>query len=62
MTSQMQNDAGRKSEPAPGRRRTRLGVLLVGAYLALLALGTIGELFEVQWILNLPWFLPPGKF
>jgi len=59
----MQNDSDKKIEPAPGsRRRTRVGVLLLGAYLALLALGTIGELFDVEWILNLPWFLPPGKF
>lgn len=62
MTSQMRNDSGRKTESAPGRRRPYLSVLLLGAYLALLALGTIGELFKVEWILNLPWFLPPGKF
>lgn len=31
-----------------------LGLLII--YVALLALGTIGELFNVEWILNLPIF------
>ncbi len=31
-----------------------LTVLII--YVALLALGTIGELFDVEWILNLPIF------
>ncbi|CCQ89925.1 hypothetical protein NITGR_190035 [Nitrospina gracilis 3/211] len=31
-------------------------------YLFLLTLGAAGELFEIEAILNLPLFLPPGKF
>jgi len=31
-----------------------LTILII--YVALLALGTIGELFDVEWILNLPIF------
>ena len=36
-----------------------LGALLV--YVLLLGLGTIGEIWEVEWILDLPLFRPPGK-
>ncbi|MBI5695242.1 MAG: hypothetical protein HZC51_05795 [Nitrospirae bacterium] len=34
-------------------------VALLGIYVALLALGTVGELFHVQWILDLPIFKGP---
>jgi hypothetical protein len=37
-----------------------LGVLVL--YILLLGLGTIGEIWEVQWILDLPLFRPPGKY
>ena len=37
-----------------------LGVLVL--YIALLGLGTIGEIWEVEWILDLPLFRPPGKY
>tara|TARA_Y100001960_G_scaffold277393_1_gene308123 strand:+ start:506 stop:676 length:171 start_codon:yes stop_codon:yes gene_type:complete len=37
-----------------------LGALLV--YLFLLGLGTIGEIWEIEWILDLPLFRPPGKY
>ena len=30
-------------------------------YVATLGLGTIGELWDVEWILDLPIFRPPGK-
>ena len=36
-----------------------LGALVV--YVLLLGLGTIGEIWEVEWILDLPLFRPPGK-
>lgn len=36
-----------------------LGALAV--YVLLLGLGTIGEIWEVEWILDLPLFRPPGK-
>ncbi len=31
----------------------------LGVYIALLALGTVGEVFKVQWILDLPIFKGP---
>ena len=34
-------------------------VAALGAYVALLALGTVGEVFHVQWILDLPIFKGP---
>ena len=37
-----------------------LGVLVL--YILLLGLGTIGEIWEVEWILDLPLFRPPGKY
>ena len=37
-----------------------LGALLV--YVLLLGLGTIGEIWEIEWILDLPLFRPPGKY
>ncbi len=36
------------------------GVLIV--YVFLLGLGTIGELWDIEWILDLPIFRPPGKY
>ncbi len=44
------------------KHRAELGLAALVLYVALLALGTIGELFDVQWILDLPLFRPPGKF
>jgi hypothetical protein len=34
-------------------------VAILVVYVALLALGTVGELFKVDWILNLPIFKGP---
>ena len=34
-----------------------LGLLIL--YVALLGLGTVGELFQISWILSLPIFRPP---
>jgi hypothetical protein len=36
-----------------------LGVLIL--YVFLLGLGTVGEVWDVEWILDLPLFRPPGK-
>lgn len=44
------------------QRKGQVGLGLLMGYLALLALGTLGEVFEIESILNLPPFLPPGKF
>ena len=37
-----------------------LGFLIL--YVFLLGLGTVGEVWDVEWILDLPIFRPPGKY
>jgi hypothetical protein len=37
-----------------------LGALIL--YVFLLGLGTVGEVWDVEWILDLPVFRPPGKY
>ncbi len=44
------------------RHKAEIGLAVVVLYVFLLALGTIGELFDVEWILDLPLFRPPGKY
>ena len=41
--------------------KSQIGLTLLVAYIAMLGLGTIGELWDVEWILDLPLFRPPGK-
>jgi len=40
----------------------RIGLIILVLYVAILALGTVGELFDIEWILDLPLFRPPGKY
>ena len=40
----------------------QIGAGLLVLYVFLLGLGTIGEIWEIEWILNLPLFRPPGKY
>ena len=40
----------------------QFGVGLLVLYVFLLGLGTIGEIWEIEWILDLPLFRPPGKY
>ncbi|MBN2719795.1 MAG: hypothetical protein JXR72_01700 [Proteobacteria bacterium] len=46
--------AGNKDGFSRVRENLLLGVLVL--YVFLLGLGTLGEVFEVEWILNLPLF------
>lgn len=39
-----------------------IGLTVLIVYILLLGLGTIGEIWEVEWILDLPLFRPPGKY
>ncbi len=39
-----------------------IGIAIMVLYVFLLGLGTIGEIWEVEWILDLPLFRPPGKY
>ena len=49
MTEQMPSNP---PEAQDGRAGIYLAILFV--YVILLALGTVGELFDIQWILDLP--------
>jgi hypothetical protein len=40
----------------------QIGISIMVLYVFLLGLGTIGEIWEVEWILDLPLFRPPGKY
>jgi hypothetical protein len=42
--------------------KSQFGVVLLVLYVFLLGLGTIGEIWEIEWILDLPLFRPPGKY
>lgn len=44
------------------KHKAEIGLAALVLYVLLLALGTVGELFDVDWILDLPLFRPPGKF
>ena len=45
-----------------GKYKTAIGLTLLVVYLLLLGLGTIGEVWKIEWILDLPLFRPPGKY
>tara|TARA_B100001123_G_C14833253_1_gene837047 strand:- start:125 stop:313 length:189 start_codon:yes stop_codon:yes gene_type:complete len=44
------------------KNKEKLGLTALLVYVLLLGLGTIGEIWEVEWILDLPLFRPPGKY
>jgi len=44
------------------KNKSKFGLGALVAYILLLGLGTIGEIWEVEWILDLPLFRPPGKY
>lgn len=44
------------------KNKEKLGLGALVVYVLLLGLGTIGEIWEVEWILDLPLFRPPGKY
>ena len=39
-----------------------IGLAFLILYVFLLGLGTIGEVWDIEWILDLPIFRPPGKY
>jgi hypothetical protein len=59
-TSPTRADSGIKS--LVQKYKGQFGVGLLVLYVFLLGLGTIGEIWEVEWILDLPLFRPPGKY
>ena len=44
------------------RYKGKIGIGFLVLYVFLLGLGTIGEIWEIEWILDLPLFRPPGKY
>ena len=63
------NETSESSSPAEGgikallnKYKGQIGVGIMVLYVFLLGLGTIGEIWEVEWILDLPLFRPPGKY
>lgn len=44
------------------KRKGEIGLAIMFIYLFLLGLGTIGEIWEVEWILDLPIFRSVGKW
>jgi hypothetical protein len=44
------------------KNKTKFGLGALVAYVLLLVLGTVGEIWDIEWILNLPLFRPPGKY
>jgi len=46
-----------------GRKyKGEIGLAVLVVYILLLGLGTVGELWDIEWILDLPIFRPPGKY
>ena len=39
-----------------------IGLTVLILYVFLLGLGTAGEVWDIEWILDLPIFRPPGKY
>ncbi len=70
MTEPVQNaPAAEPADPPPpekasfwSRHKGEIGLALLLLYVFLLVLGTLGELFDIEWILDLPLFRPPGKY
>ena len=44
------------------KNKEKLGLGALVVYVFLLGLGTIGEIWEIEWILDLPLFRPLGKY
>lgn len=44
------------------KNKSNIGLGILMLYVFLLGLGTIGEIWNVEWILDLPIFRPPGKY
>ena len=42
--------------------KSEIGFVVLFIYILLLGLGTVGEIWDVEWILDLPIFRPPGKY
>jgi len=63
-TSNPENSASfmERLRPKFHNNKAGIGLLVLILYVLLLGLGTIGEIWDVEWILDLPLFRPPGKY
>ena len=59
-TSDSPNPGGIKALVQKYKGQFGIGLLVL--YVCLLGLGTVGEIWEIEWILDLPLFRPPGKY
>ena len=59
-TSDSPNPGGIKA--VVQKYKSQIGSGLLVLYVCLLGLGTVGEIWEIEWILDLPLFRPPGKY
>lgn len=44
------------------KHKGKIGLVIMFIYLLLLGLGTVGEIWEIEWILDLPLFRSVGKW
>ena len=44
------------------RYKGEMGLAALILYVLLLGLGTVGEVWDIEWILDLPIFRSPGKY
>ncbi|SVC04502.1 uncharacterized protein METZ01_LOCUS257356 [marine metagenome] len=44
------------------RYKSEIGLSVLVLYVFLLGLGTVGEVWDIEWILDLPIFRPPGRY
>ena len=59
-----------KKSPKPLQRikqfglkyKGEIGLAVLILYVFLLGLGTVGEVWDIEWILNLPIFRSPGNY
>lgn len=75
-STQPENAAQETPQPQPGAQagslhrlrqwgrdnKAQIWLTILVAYVFLLGLGTVGEIWDVEWILELPLFRPPGKY
>ena len=44
------------------KNKGQIGLVVLILYVFLLGLGTVGEVWDIEWILDLPIFRSPGKY
>jgi hypothetical protein len=52
----------RRVKQIGSKYKGEIGLSFLVVYVFLLSLGTVGEVWSIEWILDLPIFRPPGKY